>query len=47
MSRSIHITIKNFRALTKKEIDEQAIDPSSELAQWAKKKGIKRVAKKK
>ena len=47
MSKSIHITIKNFRGLTKKEIDEQSVDPNSELAQWAKKKGIKRAAKKK
>ncbi|MDP4268701.1 MAG: hypothetical protein Q8909_01105 [Bacteroidota bacterium] len=42
MSRSIHITIKNFRGLTKKEMDEQMIDPNSDLATWAQKLGIKK-----
>ena len=46
MSRSIHITKKNFRGLTKKEIEEQAIDPSSELQQWSKKSSIKETVKK-
>ncbi len=46
MSNSIHITAKNFRSLSKKEIEEQYNDPDSELAQWAKKKGIKRNVKK-
>tara|TARA_R110000868_G_scaffold365463_1_gene628334 strand:+ start:522 stop:731 length:210 start_codon:yes stop_codon:yes gene_type:complete len=46
MSDSIHITIKNFRNLTKAELEEQYNDPESELAQWAKKSGIKRTVKK-
>lgn len=46
MSRSIHITIKNFRGLTKRELLEQKEDPNSELAQWAKKSGIKEQVKK-
>jgi hypothetical protein len=31
MSKSIHITIKNFRGLTKEEINEQVSDPKSEI----------------
>jgi hypothetical protein len=46
MSRSIHITKKNFRGLAKNEIDEQAQDPNSELTEWAKKSGIKKRVKK-
>ena len=46
MSRSIHITKKNFRGLTKNEIDEQSQDPNSELTEWAKKSGIKKQVKK-
>ena len=46
MSDSIHITIKNFRNLTKAELEKQYNDPESELAQWAKKRGIKRNVKK-
>ena len=42
MSRSIHITSKNFRGLTKSEIDEQYIDPTSELSQWSDKLHIKK-----
>lgn len=43
MSRSIHITSKNFRGLTKREIDEQYVDPTSELNQWADKLHIKKI----
>jgi hypothetical protein len=46
MSRSVHITRKNFRGLTKSEIKEQAIDPTSELKQWAKKAAIKKTVNK-
>lgn len=46
MSNSIHITIKNFRNLTKAELEEQYNDPESELTQWAQKSGIKRDVKK-
>jgi hypothetical protein len=42
MSRSIHITSKNFRGLTKREVDEQYFDPNSELNQWAEKLHIKK-----
>jgi len=43
MSRSIHITSRNFKGLTKKEIDEQFIDPTSELSQWGDKFHIKKT----
>ena len=46
MSRSIHVTKRNFKGLTKKELDEQAKDPNSELTEWAKKSGIKKQVKK-
>jgi len=46
MSKSIHITKKNFKGLTKKELDEQAEDPNSELRQWARKSTIKKEVKK-
>jgi hypothetical protein len=45
MSRSIHITIKNFQGLTKKELDEQVIDVNSDLSHWADKRIIKRKTK--
>ena len=47
MSRSIHITKKNFKGLTKKELDEQAEDPNSELREWARKSELKKEVKKK
>jgi hypothetical protein len=46
MSKSIHITIKNFKGLTKKQLAEQFIDPDSDLAKWGKKSGIKSKVKK-
>jgi len=46
MSRSIHITKKNFKGLTKVELDAQANDPNSELNQWAKKSALKKEVKK-
>jgi hypothetical protein len=46
MSRSIHITRKNFKGLTVKELDEQANDPTSELKQWSVKSTIKKEVKK-
>ena len=45
MSKSIHTTLKNFRGLTKKELFEQYVNPDSDLAQWAKKRGIKNEMK--
>ena len=41
MSRSFHITVKNFRGLTRNEQDEQLNDPSSDLRIWAKKSNLK------
>ena len=46
MSKSIHITIKNFRGLTKNEQNEQVLDPNSEMAEWSKKSSIKSEIKK-
>lgn len=46
MSRSIHITKRSFKGLSKKEIDEQSEDPSSDLKQWAKKSSLKSEVKK-
>ncbi len=46
MSRSIHITKKNFKDLSKKEIDEQANDSLSELKQYGKKLQLKEDVKK-
>jgi len=46
MSRSIHITKKNFKGLSKKELNEQAEDPNSELRQWARKSLLKKDVKK-
>ena len=47
MSRSIHITKKNFKGLTKLELDEQAEDPESELREWVRKSLLKQEVKKK
>ena len=46
MSRSINVTNKNFKGLTKKELSEQANDPNSELNQWSKKSLLKADVKK-
>jgi len=45
MSKSIHITGKNFRGLTKIELKEQFGDSNSELAEWSKKLSIKKEVK--
>jgi len=45
MSRSIHITRKNFKGLTKSELDEQANDTTSELKLWSRKSTIKKTVK--
>jgi len=47
MSKSIHITKKNFKGLTKAELDEQAQDPNSELNQCSQKSLLKKEVKKK
>lgn len=46
MSKSIHITRRNFKGLSVKELDEQANDPNSELKQWSEKSKIKKEIKK-
>ena len=46
MSKSIHITIKDFRGLTKTELDEQSSDSNSDLKKWSKKSTIKKEMKK-
>jgi hypothetical protein len=45
MSKSILITIKDFRGLTKEEIDKQASDPNSDLNKWSEKSKIKKEIK--
>ena len=35
MSKSIHVTRKNFKELTKEELNEQFHDPDSDLAKWS------------
>jgi hypothetical protein len=45
MSKSIHVTSKNFKGMSKLEIDEQATDPDSDLNQWGKKSAIKQKIK--
>ena len=47
MSKSIHITKKNFKGLTKAELHEQSLDPNSELTEWVKKSALKKEIKKK
>jgi hypothetical protein len=41
MSRSYHVTYKDFKLLSKKGIDEEIRDPNSLFRQWAKKLSIK------
>lgn len=43
MSKSIHITYKNLKGLTKKELEEQFMDPNSDLAELAKKSSLKKM----
>jgi len=45
MSKSIHITVKDFKGLTKAEIDNQASNPNSDLNKWNEKSKIKREVK--
>jgi hypothetical protein len=47
MSKSIHKTYaKDIRGLTNREIDEQAKDPNSDLAELGRKSAIKKNVKK-
>ena len=45
MSKSIHITIKDFRGLKKEEIDKQVCEPSSDLNKWSEKSKIEKEIK--
>ena len=42
MSNSIHVTVKDLRNLSKKEIDEMSTDPNSVLRQFGKKSLLKK-----
>lgn len=46
MSRSIHITFKNLKGLTKRELNEQASNPDSDLIKLAEKVHIKKAVAK-
>ena len=46
MSKNIHITRKNFKALTKAGLHKQTQDPNSELNEWARKNTLKKEVKK-
>lgn len=46
MSKSYHVTRKNFKGKTKEKLNEMADDPYSELREWAKKSQIKKDIKK-
>jgi hypothetical protein len=46
MSDSYHVTIKDFKGCTKRELDEMASDPNSILSEWSKKRALKRSIKK-
>ncbi len=41
MSRSIHVTHKNVKGLSKKELDEQSADPDSDLRLLGRKSELK------
>ena len=45
MSKSIHTTYRDLTGLTKKEIDEQQIEPDSDLSNLAKKSVLKKEVK--
>jgi hypothetical protein len=41
MSKSIHVTYKDIKLLSKKELNEEAKDPDSFFRQWGRKLLIK------
>ncbi len=45
ISKSIHITIKDFKDLSNEEIDKQAQDPNSELREQGRKGTLKKDVK--
>ncbi len=46
MSDSYHVTIKDFRRCTKRDLAEQSNEPESALSHWVEKQKIKREIKK-
>lgn len=46
MSDSYHVTIRDFKGYTKRELDEMASDPDSLLTEWSKKRALKKSIKK-
>ncbi len=46
MSDSYHVTIRDFKGYTKRELDEMASDPNSLLTDWSKKRALKKSIKK-
>jgi|WetSurMetagenome_2_1015567.scaffolds.fasta_scaffold30905_4 hypothetical protein len=46
MSDSNHVTIKDFKGCTKKELEEMVSDPKSVLSEWSKKRVLKKSVKK-
>jgi len=46
MSRSYHVTAKDFKKLTKKELEDMALDPKSKLNEWATKSSVKKTTAK-
>ena len=44
MSRSFHVTRKNFKGCSKKEIGEMIEDEFSEFSEWVYKKHVKKSA---
>jgi len=46
MSDSYHVTIRDFKGYTKKELDDMASDPNSLLSDWSRKSAAKKSIKK-
>ncbi len=47
MSKSYHVTIKDFKGKSKKELDKMAKDPDSILHEWTEKHKVKNEVLKK
>ncbi len=45
MSDSYHVTRKDFKHCSKKELEEQCEDESSLFSEWAEKRGVKKSVK--
>ncbi len=45
MSDSYHVTIRDFRGCTKRELEEMSTDPNSILSEWSKKSAVKKSIK--